>query len=147
MVVRPQGSKPGIMPVESESGMSEELEHEETVEPRQIKRPTQPTRQEYEEHMITHIPFRDWCPHCVRGKALGHGHENVRKRRERGMPVVAIDYMWMKSGMDERSDDMRGMPILVIKDGDTGNISAYVVPEKGAHWFAIKILKTELEYL
>ena len=27
-----------------------------------------PSRREIEEHMATHIPFRSWCPHCVRGK-------------------------------------------------------------------------------
>ena len=40
-----------------------------------VKRaPEQPSRKEYEEHMATHWPFRDWCDHCVRGKAKGLSH-------------------------------------------------------------------------
>jgi len=26
----------------------------------------QPTEQEVKDHMMTHVPFRDWCPHCVK---------------------------------------------------------------------------------
>ena len=32
------------------------------------RRVCQPPRDEYEEHMGTHIPFRKQCPHCVKGK-------------------------------------------------------------------------------
>ena len=27
-----------------------------------------PTRREREEHEATHVPFRDWCVHCMMGK-------------------------------------------------------------------------------
>ena len=30
----------------------------------------QPSQQEWDDHQITHIPFRKWCPHCVRGKCV-----------------------------------------------------------------------------
>ena len=40
-----------------------------------------PSQQEVDEHMITHVPFRDWCPHCVRGKSKSTPH---RKRKEGG---------------------------------------------------------------
>ena len=38
-----------------------------------------PSRREYEDQMCIHIPYRDWCPHCVRGKA-----PNAQHRRHRG---------------------------------------------------------------
>ena len=27
-------------------------------------------------HNLTHLPFRDWCPYCVQGKAVTHPHVN-----------------------------------------------------------------------
>ena len=30
--------------------------------------PEEPTAQERAEHMLTHVPFRSWCRHCVRGR-------------------------------------------------------------------------------
>ena len=40
-----------------------------------IQDPSMPTRAEREEHEKTHLPFRSWCRHCVRGKgkAMPHG--------------------------------------------------------------------------
>ena len=28
-----------------------------------------PSRAEIEEHELTHLPFRNWCRHCVKGRA------------------------------------------------------------------------------
>ena len=36
----------------------------------------QPNQEEYDEHMRTHIPFRKWCPHCVKGK--GKDYQSLR---------------------------------------------------------------------
>ena len=51
---------------------SKEMEEEEQVlaEGRIIKgqqRVVKPSKEEWENHMRTHIPYRKWCPHCVRG--------------------------------------------------------------------------------
>ena len=29
---------------------------------------TEPTAQERLDHAIAHVPYRSWCPHCVRGR-------------------------------------------------------------------------------
>ena len=38
-----------------------------------------PTEEEVREHELTHIPYRSWCEHCVKGKAQQlpdmHGHQ------------------------------------------------------------------------
>ena len=41
---------------------------------RRIGDPRLPTEKEVEEHNLTHVPYRNWCPHCVRGlgKDLDH---------------------------------------------------------------------------
>ncbi len=38
---------------------------------RKIKKmldPKLPTAEEVRQHDITHMPYRNWCPHCVRGR-------------------------------------------------------------------------------
>ena len=30
--------------------------------------PSKPTDEERREHELTHLPFRSWCRHCVRGR-------------------------------------------------------------------------------
>eukprot|EP00971_Amphidinium_carterae_P124609 2468408-Amphidinium_carterae.1 len=41
--------------------------------------PTLPTQQEIDEHKITHLPYREWCKHCVQGKSRSQHHQRGRK--------------------------------------------------------------------
>ena len=46
----------------------EEIEAEESEEPREPKKihdPALPSQAEVDAHMLTHVPFRSWCEHCV----------------------------------------------------------------------------------
>jgi len=36
---------------------------------RRLTDPKRPSQQEVDQHYLTHLPFRSWCPHCMRGKA------------------------------------------------------------------------------
>ena len=60
--------------------------------------------------MLTHIPYRQWCQHCVSGKAKGNPHHKVGDR-VREVPTIAMDYMTMKEAQGIGDDS--GMPILV----------------------------------
>ena len=42
-----------------------------------LRKPHQPTREEWEEHMILHLPYRNWCPHCVNGRAKNEPHRRI----------------------------------------------------------------------
>ena len=44
---------------------------EEHVVAEGLRDPGQPSPAERAEHDLTHIPYRPWCKHCVRGKAKG----------------------------------------------------------------------------
>ena len=52
-----------------------------------------PSAEEIEEHMMSHIPFRSWCDHCIRAKGVAakHAHED---KEERDFSVVHMDYMF-----------------------------------------------------
>ena len=87
----------------------------------------EPSMQEWEEHMKTHIPYRTWCPHCCKGMTKASGHNNPRDQAERDIPVIGMGYMCMKSEKDDGdSEEYRGMPRLVMKDSDTNHISSIV---------------------
>ena len=45
---------------------------------RRRRAPHEPTAEEAERHALTHVPYRDWCEACVRGKARENPHRRVR---------------------------------------------------------------------
>ena len=49
-------------------------ESEETRGPKHRALPADVTKKEYEKHQLAHLPFRSWCDHCVRGKAVDDAH-------------------------------------------------------------------------
>ena len=63
-------------------------------EPDIVKRvadPRLPNESEVQKHLLRgHIPYRDWCPICV--KAMGKSLPHKRSERERNVPEYAFDY-------------------------------------------------------
>ena len=63
-----------LFPVESKEsevmGESEVkgAEQEEVRELRAPPIPMTPSREEVRQHRLKHHPYREWCPHCVKGK-------------------------------------------------------------------------------
>ena len=56
----------------------EEEEEEEESGRRKIHKmnsPGKPSAAEVEEHCLTHLPFRNWCRHCVRGRGKEASHQ------------------------------------------------------------------------
>ncbi len=63
-----------------------------------LRTPYEPTRNDIEEHMVMHMHFRSWCPHCVRGRAsTGFQKAGNSGKSEDSVPVVAVDYMYRTS--------------------------------------------------
>ena len=85
-----------------------------------------PSKDEVEKHMVTHIPFRSWCDHCVRGRAVNDHHQKG-KSEESSVPVISLDYAYVGETSEERKDrkskERNGeevkreeMPFMVVKD-------------------------------
>ena len=54
----------------------------------------QPSKDEWDEHMRTHLPFRKWCPFCVKGRSKNSPHAGIIKSDEdlaKEVPVISID--------------------------------------------------------
>ena len=70
----------------------EEEEKEEEARNMRGKKPIrQPSQEEYDEHMRTHMPFRKWCPHCVKGKRKNDPHKTPLEKEDQEIPTMSWD--------------------------------------------------------
>ena len=60
-------------------------------------------------------------------------------------PLVSVYCMFMHDNQGEGEE--QGMPIMVVKGRRTRIIRARVVPQKGNHWYGIKVLSGAIESL
>ena len=102
-------------------------EHEEggTRQPQRVQNPLLPSQADRDEHELTHLPFRSWCAHCVRGCGQTHPHHRVARDLD-AVPELHVDYCFM--GKKEE----KAQPILVARDRDTKMTLSFLVKEKGA---------------
>ena len=119
-----------------------EPEVEEARQTKGMRGPTTPTKQEREDHERDHIPFRNWCAHCVRGKSKSSGHFSAAPDAERSKPIVSLDYAFLgiKKGKDssesekleEEAAAAGHTPQLIMFDSESKGTYAYVAMQKGA---------------
>ena len=89
-----------------------------------------PLTQEWDDHMRAHIPFRKWCPYCVRGKFVSGAHKKGQKSEEdinNETPVISLDYMGPKSKDDETAK-IESLPIIAGVDRKNKWTIAHMVP-------------------
>ena len=58
---------PDATPMQLEEG-------EATRRPKRRELPANVSKKEFDAHQLTHLPFRSWCDHCVRGKGVDDAH-------------------------------------------------------------------------
>ena len=80
---------------------------------------------EVEQHNVTHLPFRAWCPACVEGKARERPHRKQEDEDEKRLPEVVFDYGFMGAEGEET------IAIQVARDRGTRLVFAHMVPKKG----------------
>ena len=102
-----------------------------------------PRRQEVQEHELTHIPYRSWCVHCVRGAGRSDAHRRRARQgeeeREQHTTTWSIDYAYMiddgdlctREEMQRVAWDKTRDTVLVSEDLATGGIRAHLVTAKG----------------
>ena len=86
--------------------------------------PKLPTPEEVDTHNLIHLPYRSWCPHCVRGK--GKNMDQRRAGRDKLIPEIHVDSCFMGSKMDVATKC-----IVVAKDYSNKSVMGGVVPVKG----------------
>ena len=93
---------------------------------RKLIDPRLPSAKEVEEHNITHIPYRNWCPHCVKGRGKEMSHRKDDDDGNRGIDEFHFDYCFPGDEFGFR------LTVLVGVERYTGMKMAVVVPTKGA---------------
>ena len=95
---------------------------EECHKAKAIRQPQEPTRQEIEEHELTHVPFREWCFHCCKGKTRNNPHKvnknKMMEDEEHAVTTISMDYMYMneKSKAGNSTGKESEQPVIVIHD-------------------------------
>jgi len=107
----------------------EELDREEAQEPKIRRAPKEPTRAERERHEALHLPYREWCRHCVRGRGRNRPHraEGGRDKDENQVSRVSMDYFFMSQEEEQASKN----PLMVMIDEKTQNRYMRAVGQKG----------------
>ena len=90
------------------SGPESEGEH--AVTPKVAKEPGQPSAQEIADRAVTHLPYRSWCPHCVKARGPDEPHRARCDPQE--VPVFGFDYLSAKD--IELDDDGKKDEVKVI---------------------------------
>ena len=83
------------------------------------KNPKDPSPDERERHWRTHLPYRAWCPVCVKARGREDPHR-TKERDKAGMAEVAMDYC-----------SVGNMNILVGREATTSHIFGHLVRRKG----------------
>jgi len=126
--------------------MDEELDEQgqerERVEVKVRKDPGEPTKEEINRHNVTHLPYRSWCPICVKAKGKIRAHLGRHKLLEEELPTVSADYFYM--GMEGEEGTV---PMIIIKDLHTKCIFTHVIREKGPEEYIVRRFVEDLRLL
>ena len=108
---------------------------EEGVKHKVTRDPGEPSESERSMHELTHIPFRSWCPHCVRGRGKSNPHSSkpVSEGGTDKMPTIEIDYCFQK-----KEEEARHITTLVLKESPSGCIGSIVAPSKGRDDYVVR---------
>ena len=79
-------------------------------------------------HELTHVPFRSWCEHCVRGRGEGVRHEAGKEMPEQ--TEVHMDFFFVG---DE--DQNEKLAVLAARERTTRMTMSTVAPSKGKRQF------------
>ena len=81
-----------------------------------------------------HVPFRDWCAHCMMGR--GRTHHRIPKQKsedESRRPIIAMDYfsMKMEPAPNVQSISEESITCVAVKEDRHQNIMSGVALMKG----------------
>lgn len=100
---------------EAMSGPEDEEEPDEARQAKPAHDPRAPTKAEYDRHMLTHLPYRAWCPRCVTGCGRSSQHRRAKEHEAGGgVPAVPMDYRYMTE---------TSTPVLCLKCSKAGVIA------------------------
>ena len=107
----------------------EDDEAEEGRKPWKAQTAQKVSKEEKEEHELTHCPYRSWCKYCVEGRShkMGHKQKGGEDQSSEEVPRISMDYFYL-SQKDEKAKEF---PMLVAVDESTGEKFARATGRNG----------------
>ena len=120
------GNKEGAAEEDSENGSVDEQDAGDIRAMKKLIDPKLPSKSDIEAHEMTHLPFRNWCRHCVKGRGVEASHfKSVRD--EGALPEIHIDFCFPGSRVGGDA-----LTVVVARDRDSKMLLSEVVPTKGS---------------
>ena len=92
---------------------------------RKMLDPSLPTQKEVDEHYaMGHLPYRNWCPVCIRAKGRDMDHPS-NKGKERKLPEYGFEYCFPGDELGFK------WTVLVGREKSVKSAMATALPEKG----------------
>ena len=136
-VVRPKMC--GVGAIDDDAGGGAEIEAEEnedeetgTRTTRKLPDPMKPSQAEVLEHRKTHLPYRNWCRHCARGRGTEMPH--LKSKDEHSLPEVHLDFGFL----GEEGEPGNTLPVLVVRERWTRMTMSSATPSKSTGGFIAK---------
>ena len=131
-IVRPNGDSKEVVArwvcgQEEEESVEVEMEDETENGSRTVKKvqdPRDPSKEERAQHEMTHLPYRSWCRHCVRGRGKQMPHQGGSQ--ETSISEVHMDFAFL----GREDDPQKTMAVLVAKERTSKMIMSAAAPRK-----------------
>ena len=85
-----------------------------------------PSQAEVDAHELTHLPFRKWCRHCMRGRGKEMPHKKGATDKVSDLHELSLDYCFPGN-----TGGVSPLTVLVARERLTKMVLAAVVPRKG----------------
>lgn len=92
-----------------------------------MKSPLTQCKEEVEEHSLTHLPYRDWCRHCIRGRGREWPHRCVVE--EVSLPELHADLCFL----GDEAEPGKTLPVRVMRERTSNMMLAAALPSKSTH--------------
>ena len=145
-----QGQLSQDVETETAPGGNQPGEFEEGEPPRCLPCPGAPSLADRVAHEVAHFPYRKWCEHCVRGRAVGTNSKSVPEGfKESMIPRAHLDYAFVQEEIIEEVDEFehsesvqKSLTMMVMWESLCDSVWAYAVQGKGVMsdpWLPSKI--------
>ena len=94
--------------------------------------PKMPSDEVVRELEMTHVPYRNWCQHCVKGRGKEMGHKKAVEKETTNIEI----HMDLCFPGDE--DGSGSLAVLVVRERGTRMTMASVTPSKSTGAFIAK---------
>ena len=117
--------------LEMEDNVEQEMAEHGRREVAKMNNPTMPSRAEVETHNLTHLPYRSWCRHCVRGRGKELPHTKAARETE----MHEFHFDWAFPGEEEGGQTLK---VLVGRMRNVRMTLSTAAPTKMTGEFLVK---------